>query len=151
MLSYLNADITAETSGLILHSVNAQGVMGSGVAKAIRNKWPEVYEAYRTHVQGSAAMGKVQFVSIEDGLYVANLWGQEFFGNDGKVYADPNAIAKGLATAFEFCDDYNLELKMPKIGGKLGGLNWETQVLPTINRLMIVYPDVKVVIIDIEN
>lgn len=151
MLSYLNADITAETSGLILHSVNAQGVMGSGVAKAIRNKWPEVYEAYRTHKQGPAAMGKVQFVSIYDGLYIGNLWGQEFFGNDGKVYADPAAIAKGLVTAFEFCDDYDLVLKMPKIGGKLGGLNWETDVLTTINRLMIIFPTVKVVIIDIDN
>lgn len=149
MLTYIRADLTLETQGLIVHSVNAQGVMGSGIAKAIRDKWPEVYEAYRTHVQGKAAMGKVQFVNIADNFYVANLWGQEFFGNDGAVYADKAAIKRGLITAFEFCEDYNLELKMPMIGALRGGLDWDSEVVPIINQVMMIHPDVVVKIIDI--
>ena len=30
----------------ICHQVNCQGRMASGIAKSIREKWPEVYEAY---------------------------------------------------------------------------------------------------------
>ena len=40
-------DITKSNADYICHQVNCQGVMGSGVAKAIRDKWPQVYEEYK--------------------------------------------------------------------------------------------------------
>lgn len=33
---------------IICHQVNCQGVMGSGVAKEVRERYPEVYYAYWT-------------------------------------------------------------------------------------------------------
>ena len=40
-------DICSVNSGIIVHGCNAQGVMGSGVAKAIRLKYPQVFEDYK--------------------------------------------------------------------------------------------------------
>lgn len=34
-------------TGILVHGCNCKGVMGSGVAAAIRNRWPDVYKAYR--------------------------------------------------------------------------------------------------------
>ena len=32
---------------IICHQVNCKGVMGAGLAKQIRDKWPDVYDRYR--------------------------------------------------------------------------------------------------------
>ena len=148
-MNFIQGDITKETSGLIIHGVNAQGVMGSGVALAIKTKWPEIYTAYKSHKQGKAAMGKIQVVSISDGLYVANCWTQEFFGKDGAVYGDMESVRKILIQAFWFCEDYGIELKAPKIGCGLAGLSWEKQVKPVFDELLRHHPDVKVTIFEI--
>ena len=149
MIKYIKGDITKQKTGLILHSVNCQGVMGSGVALAIRKKWPVVYDEYMKAPQGHKALGRIQLVYITDTLHVCNLWGQEFFGNDGKVYADINAIRNGLEQAFDFCTHEKFVLKMPRIGALRGGLDWDTEVVPVIEEIMEKYPDVEVQIIDI--
>ena len=41
-----NSNITEVTQGVIVHGCNAQGVMGSGVAKQLRAKYPEIYVDY---------------------------------------------------------------------------------------------------------
>ena len=91
-MEYINGDITNETSGLIIHGCNAQGRMGSGVALAIKKKWPIVYTMYKKAPTGRNQLGKAQFIRIDDDLAIANLWTQEYFGNDGRVYADKNAV-----------------------------------------------------------
>lgn len=149
-MQYIKGDITKETTGLIIHGCNCQSVMGSGVALAIKNKWPEVYDAYKSTKQSAKSLGKVQFVNLDDNLYVGNCWTQEFFGKDGRVYADINAVAKALGTAFEFCEDYDLELKSPKIASGLAGLDWDDDVAPIFAHLEECFPDVvvKIFVID---
>ena len=44
MIRYIKGDITKSNCDIICHQVNCQGKMNSGVAKAIRAKWPKVYE-----------------------------------------------------------------------------------------------------------
>ena len=46
MIRYVKGDITESNCDIICHQVNCRGAMNSGVAKAIREKWPEVYEQY---------------------------------------------------------------------------------------------------------
>ena len=78
----INMDITKVEFGVIVHQVNCQGVMGSGVAKAIRDKWPSVYEsyihAYESHVrQGIPHLGEIDVCPINEHLFVVNLFGQD--------------------------------------------------------------------------
>lgn len=140
----IRGDITEETEGLIIHGVNCQGVMGSGVALAIKTKWPEVYDKYKLHKQGRGTLGAFQPVHIDTGLYVANCWTQEYYGKDGKTYADLGAVSTVLNKAFEFCDLSGLELKAPMIGCGLGGLSWEEEVYPLFKYYSILYPEVVV-------
>lgn len=143
-MEYIQGDITKETSGLIIHGVNCQGKMGSGVALAIKTKWPVIYDAYLEHEQGASALGKVQFVPIEEGLVVGNCWTQEFFGNDGRVYASRQAVYRCISTALAYCDEHGLELKTPKIAAGLAGLDWVEEVEPLFELARVSYPYVPV-------
>ena len=82
-----NSDITKVSSGCIAHGVNCQGVMGSGVAKALYTKWPRVRTEYfniKFH-----HLGTVQSVKIDKNLSIFNCHTQEFYGQlTNKVYAD---------------------------------------------------------------
>jgi len=133
------ADITTVTGGLICHGVNCQGKMGSGVALAIRKKWPQVAEGYFEHIKvngtGEQNLGMVNFVKITDELHVANCFTQNFYGYDGKKYADVSAIAMSLDRAFNFAYHNDLAVYLPEIGGLRGGLNFQEEVLPTIFEL----------------
>ena len=46
MIKHIKCDIFESGADVILHQVNCQGVMGSGIAKQVREKYPEVYQHY---------------------------------------------------------------------------------------------------------
>jgi hypothetical protein len=87
MIKEIQKDITTVEKGVILHSVNAMGVMGSGVALAIKNKWPKVYDDYVGLLKLYKAkpwklVGDTQCIEIDENLFVMNLFGQYDFGTD---------------------------------------------------------------------
>lgn len=43
---------------IICHQVNCKGVMGAGLAKQIRDKWPDVYDRYRLIAPASLHLRK---------------------------------------------------------------------------------------------
>lgn len=49
----VNGDLLDVEAGVIIHSVNCMGVMGSGVAKQIRDKYPEHYRQYLLNCVGN--------------------------------------------------------------------------------------------------
>ena len=44
MIHYVKGNLLDSDCDYICHQVNCQGVMGSGIAKQIRERWPEVYK-----------------------------------------------------------------------------------------------------------
>lgn len=137
MIEYVYGDITAVDNGMLLHGVNCSGVMGSGVALAIKNKWSGVYTDFKSRDIGEAMLGKFYPVKVERNLYVGNCYTQLKYGKDGKVYASLNAIAKSVLSAYKFAELNNITtIAMPKIGCGLGGLNWGdvSDIINTINK-----------------
>ncbi len=130
MIEYIEKSVIDVETGVVAHGVNCQGKMGSGVAKAIRAKWPIVYEEYKKQSTGAEALGSCLIVTINDSLHVANCYTQKFYGYDGNKYADPSAVGRSMEVVGMFADMYNLPVFMPKIGCGLGGLDWHEDVLP---------------------
>ena len=58
MVSHINGDLLKVQKELnldvICHQVNCQGVMGSGIAKQIRDTYPIVYDNYKKKCSRSA-------------------------------------------------------------------------------------------------
>lgn len=135
------------TEGIIVQQVNAQGVMGSGVAKDIRNKWPCVYEAYAKAVgpaytqkeKGRNLLGMMIPVQVDTNLWVCNIVGQQFFGRDPHIqptgqYTSYDALSVGFKSLRQFAlenfvmrDDMWMTrpiVHFPLLGCGLGGGDW---------------------------
>jgi hypothetical protein len=79
----IEQNILDVTEGYILHQVNAMGKMNSGVAKAIRDKYPKVFSEYEKECYAAnqdkglwSLMGYAQLVEVTNKLCVVNLFGQ---------------------------------------------------------------------------
>jgi len=95
----------------------------------MRAKYPVVYEEYCKLGKGKHLLGTCQLVRINEKLVIGNCFTQEFYGRAGGPYASLEAIRKSLTTAAEWAKLENMELKMPKIGAGLGGLDWKDVAL----------------------
>lgn len=95
-MKIINKDILTVESGVIVQQVNCQGVMGSGLAKSIKDKWPIVYTEYLKFSDGwhydFQRLGMTNLVHVSDSLTIANCFGQLNYGYDGKRYTDYAAL-----------------------------------------------------------
>lgn len=128
MIKMVDDNILQATEDIIAHQVNSMGVMGSGIAKQIKEKYPEVFDQYRKFFINNkfTALGKCQIVKTEDNKYIANLFGQYNYGRD-KQYTDYKALEEALFSLKVGAKDHNLSVAIPfNIGCGLAGGNWET-------------------------
>lgn len=135
-----------------MHGCNAQGKMASGVAKAIRKRWPLAYKAYMEWMNlwgGDRMLGSIAWYHHDRILHVANAITQEFYGKDGKRYASPRAVYLALRQVASFTNAMNLPLYLPRIGCGLGGLTWEQDVEPLLKEIETLYPDLTIFVCDI--
>lgn len=93
----VDGDIFKSNADVIVHQVNCQGVMGSGVAKQVREKYPNVFEAYQKRCRDTLnPLGHTLCVEAPDGTVIANLFAQNKYGYDGKRYTDYEALGECL-------------------------------------------------------
>ena len=111
--------------GYVLHGCNAQGVMGSGVARIVRDMYPIAYEQYKKcYNDHGLILGEVIPVIVSPTLVILNGITQHLFGRDGGPYVNYPALKQ----VFEYSAiiaQTNLVvgegLHMPLVGGGLGG------------------------------
>jgi O-acetyl-ADP-ribose deacetylase (regulator of RNase III) len=131
MLKTIKQNILEVTSGIICHQVNCKGVMGSGIALSIKNKWPVVYEQYirRYRANGEGWFpGDIQIVPVTSDLSVCNMAGQDGYGR-GEVQTDEGAVDEmffQLAEAVFYMDDLPSIYIPYKMGCGLAGGHWIT-------------------------
>ena len=132
-------------AGHIVHGCNAKGVMGSGVALAVKNKYPEAYKAYRREYDDHGlVLGNVYEFRATPTLIIWNAITQEGFGQPTR-----NCSYDAIENCFRLINqsitgswhsNVPEELHIPQIGAGLGGGNWEiireiieqTVTVPTI-------------------
>lgn len=134
-INFIKQDLTISDADYICHQVNCQGAMNSGVAKAIREKWPIVFTTYHQVARTTLStdlLGTILTVNLNDyepkgwpeSPIVINMFSQEFYGYDGKRYTSYDAfddclqkiketVPKGSKIAFPY-----------KIGCDRGGGKW---------------------------
>lgn len=124
---------------VFLHGCNAQGGMGAGVAKIVKERYPIAYEEYReacldAKTGGDSVMGDVIFSFVERDaehpLIIANGITQEWYGRDPeRRYACPDAISSVIRDV-ESEWGTTTHLVAVRVGAGYGGLDWEEDVKP---------------------
>jgi O-acetyl-ADP-ribose deacetylase (regulator of RNase III) len=116
-ITNITGNILDSKDELVAHCCNTRNTMNSGVAKALRMQYPEVYgedtRAYITH--GKELLGKSIIVEVSDKTspikYVSNLYGQPNYGYEGARYMNYEAFYQSL----EELRKQVLELKLTSI------------------------------------
>lgn len=107
---------------ILVHGCNCFHTMGAGIAKQIKEKYKEAYEAdLETNKGSKEKLGTYSLVQINDSQYIINAYTQYFYG--GKNPLDYEA----LKNVFKLINE-NFENKIigiPKIGAGLAKGNWE--------------------------
>lgn len=127
-IKYKKGNLIHAQEKFILHGCNAQGRMGSGVAKAIRDRWPEVFKPYKeycdsdsTH-RGANILGTILPVDCEDKV-VLNAISQQFYGYTGDKFVSYDAV-HNIMRELNYRLPANTAVAMPRIGSTLGGGSW---------------------------
>ena len=87
----LNTDVH-----IIAHQVNCRGVMGGGLAKTIKDHYPEVFNTYKEFIDEYWAINHESPLGTgcawtADGHEIWNIFGQDDYGRD-KCYTDYQAV-----------------------------------------------------------
>jgi O-acetyl-ADP-ribose deacetylase (regulator of RNase III) len=132
-ITYLKGDATAPQAAgnrILAHVVNDKGTWGKGFVLAVSNRWPATKEQFHEWHQGrdasGFALGAVQFVEVEPGMWVANMVGQ----HDVKpTEAGPpiryDAVRRCLEQVAAKAREWGATVHMPRIGCGLAGGTWE--------------------------
>lgn len=136
----------------LVHGVNCQGVMASGIAKQIRETFPECYGRYieytaeRKKHNAPVKPGDVQ-LWIRSGRVIANLYSQDNYGYNGNRYCSYDGIEVGLRHLRDEVLEAQDIVGMPKIGAGLGGGDWN--IIQSI--ILSVFPDRDILVFELDN
>lgn len=140
-LKYIQGNILDSDADIICHQVNCMGVMNSGVAKAIRKKWPQVYNEYRNAARDLSPEefcdenlswmhmhGHIQSIYLgeENGHSkgVINMFAQRGYGYDGARYTSYDAFWSCLCEIKRYINPEKTIAFPARIGCVRGGANW---------------------------
>lgn len=130
MIKIIKGNLFRTTAPIIAHQVNCQGVMGSGVARQVRELYPQVYDLYRKKCKDvtfrDKLLGYCQLIPVSEKRSIANLFAQENYGYDGRCYTSLAALHTALSSLAEYAAANKLTVAMPyKIGCVRGGADWD--------------------------
>lgn len=128
MVEFVKGDLVTGKFDIFCHQVNCKGKMGAGIAKQIRNAYPEVYHEYKEICdKDRCVLGMNHYTYTSDGRICVSMFAQDGYGTD-KRYTDYNAFKSCLRSLVTFLG-YNFNtyksVAFPhKIGCGLAGGDW---------------------------
>ena len=124
MIEIVHGDILDTNVRCIAHQVNCQNKMGSGLAKAIYTKYPEVKRQYHSHCalyKPYELLRTIQEVHTSNKIIV-NCFSQLDYGYDGKLYTSYEAFEDCM---YEIIKNHMVVAMPYGIGCGLGGAQWD--------------------------
>lgn len=147
MIKIIDGNLFDSKAEFIVHQVNCQGVMGSGVAAQVAEMFPHVETEYRKYLRyckknkieplGTAqyvpsevwavmlvdTMKNEQLEPCEDYQYIVNLFGQSDYGEG--LQTNLKAVKNAFIDICNKAKSLGATIAMPyKIGSHRGGADW---------------------------
>ena len=140
MIEIRHTDIFRDDAAALVNPVNCFGVMGAGLARAFRDRFPANYTAYRRFCnQRRLAPGKL-FIHSERERIIVNLPTKKHFRDPSRLtYIRDGMTALAAAVGERGIDS----IAIPALGCGLGDLRWRA-VRPIIEDAMAELPEVSV-------
>lgn len=138
MINIIKGNLLNSKEEIIGHQVNCKGVMNSGVAKAIREKYHYAYTQYKAYCKirtSDDLLGQCNIVMVANSYlnsekklyprYIANMFAQDDYGYN-KCYTDYKAFEMCIKHLVAYMDIMDIKtIAMPyRIGCGRGGGDW---------------------------
>lgn len=124
LVPVINKDIFLCKEEIIAHQTNCKGVMGTGIALLIKNKYPEVFNAYKYYCSSEEPFGTCQIVKTKTDKYIANCFGQYAYGRSCRQ-TDYDKVRTAFTELKTFAKENNLNVAIPyKMGCQNAGGDW---------------------------
>jgi O-acetyl-ADP-ribose deacetylase (regulator of RNase III) len=136
MLSYLRTSILTSSAQTVVNTVNTVGVMGKGLASAMKTRYPDMFKAYVVLCQERQLdIGRLWLWKAPD-KWILNFPTKKHWRNPSKL----SYIEAGLK---KFVAEYErrgiYEISFPRLGCGNGGLDW-ADVQPLMERHLALLP-----------
>lgn len=126
-IRFLHGDLFSTSANAVAHGVNMRGVMGAGIAVQFREKFPQMFGAYKALCEHDAVsdMGVMPWkvdTYKGKGQYVMNIFSQVEPGANAEI----GRIATGVLRSIDFLIDRGINgMSIPWIGCGIGGIEDE--------------------------
>lgn len=133
MITYLSGDLFQSPAKVLVNTVNTVGAMGKGVALKFKRIYPEMFEAYRDHCErGNLKIGRL-FLYKTPNKWILNFPTKTHWRSPSRE----EYIEAGLAKLRARCSEMGItSIAFPELGCGNGGLDFETQVKPLMERYL---------------
>lgn len=115
-----------KANAVLIHQVNCQGVMGSGIALEIKEKYHTHFQDYLdTLKEIPKPLGSVFTTIVSENKAICGIFGQDNYGRSKKRYTNYAALFHGLTQVFSNVGNDKTTFILPKrIGCDRGGADW---------------------------
>ncbi len=126
MLVYKKGDLLDFTEEAVAHGANCRSTMESGVAKALKLRFPEIYSVDVGDTRSpEAKLGNFSHCLLSNNKFGYNIYTQLNYGRSNRVFVDYGALLNGF---YRTCNDLQMKglktIAIPKIGAGLGNGDW---------------------------
>lgn len=138
MIEYCYGNIFDSECEALVNPVNCVGVMGAGLAKQFKDRFPWMFTEYVFHCKCSPfEPGDVTY-HWKDNIYIFNLATKDHWKDPSQLLW----ISYGLTNLADLIEELDIKsIAIPALGAGLGGLNWN-DVKPMIEEFASNLPDV---------
>jgi O-acetyl-ADP-ribose deacetylase (regulator of RNase III) len=140
VVTFVKGDIFKSPAQVLTNTVNCVGAMGKGVALEFKNRYPQMFNDYKSKCdQGNVKPGQ-PYLWEDDSTQVLNFPTKRNW-RDNSLLQDVEDGLKYLAASYEKMGIQSIA--MPALGCGLGGLKW-SEVQPLIVKHLGALPDLDV-------
>lgn len=132
-LQYVDQNLFDSPAQVLVNTVNTVGVMGKGIALDYKKLYPDMYKEYREYCKaGSLVVGKLLLYKSED-KWILNFPTKQNWRSKSKI----EYLEQGLQKFVETYSEKGIySISFPQLGVGNGGLNWENQVKPLMEKYL---------------
>lgn len=137
MIVYVSGGLFTSPAGTLVNTVNTAGVMGKGIAKAFKAYYPDMFDAYAARCEAGDLVPGSLFLWRSPHKQVLCLPTKRHWRSRSRL-EDVEAALRTVAANWA---SYGLtSVAFPQLGCGNGGLDWEREVRPLMERWLLPLP-----------
>ena len=133
MITYVASDLFQSPAQVLVNTVNTVGVMGKGIALQFMRIYPEMFKQYQIYCEkGQFDIGQLWLYKSPQ-KWVLNFPTKRDWHDKSKI----EYVEAGLKRFIEIYEPEGItSISFPRLGCGLGGLDWENEVRPLMERYL---------------